>query len=329
MNFPESDNRGLRLFLSVDIAGSTTFKQRHNKGNPEESWVATFTGFFVEFTQLFFTNAEKENSVAYERTELWKALGDELIFSAPVESLAETDALISAFYNTMQEYRKGLRGKQMDLKGTVWTAGFPSRNKLISIPRGKLHDEAEVDYLGPDMDIGFRLGKLATPGPIVASMDLASLYFSSEDKRNMRCYPVGWSSLKGVFSDQPYRIYWLVPSSLQDAKVLSFAPWEMHTSEFAKEWERVQTEPNTMNVSQCHPAWLNEIKDIRKELNDRFGQRLFSPFYWPSSLADGEFPENIDEQIKDEIESPSRHNEVESEDDFRLDTIEATGGNGT
>ena len=80
----------LRLFLSVDMVGSTEYKARSSGAS--NIWVEIFRDFFSKFPLLFagqvgFEFLDEEETPA---VEVWKALGDEAIFVAEPATAEQT-----------------------------------------------------------------------------------------------------------------------------------------------------------------------------------------------------------------------------------------------
>jgi hypothetical protein len=284
---------GVRLFLSVDIAGATKFKGSRPsiKIDPHASaisgidtpWVPVFRDFFIDFPALFKKDLlhaaanEKHSTPGFANgLMLWKMLGDELVFVISIKSEQDTGCTLLAFEQTISGYQAAIRKKhpELKLKGTAWTAGFPIRNRRVLVPQ---HNEASVeDYIGPDMDIGFRLGKLARPGPIVASMDLVDILIGRSYQSQFHCAFVGWETLKGVFADKPYPVHWLV----RKEKPLLLPPWEESVCRFAQGYL------NWVNSKEMPEVTSKRIEETRKVLNEEESLDLFSPYLDPLNMPE-------------------------------------------
>lgn len=313
---------GVRLFLSVDIAGSTKFKASRPSikiddsateiFSPEASWVQVFENFFSDFPNRFNNNLLKELSNKTHFTKglenhlrLWKMLGDELIFVVPIKTEADAGYTLIAFEQTITDYQKTIKSKhpELKLKGVAWTAGFPIRNRRVSVRQA---DGGQVDdYIGPDMDIGFRLGKLARPGPIIASMDLIDILIGRSYRLiPFNCVFVGWETLKGVFADKPYPVHWLVNNKRQ----LDLPPWEESICRFAKSYlDNVHSGEKTDQTK-------DRIEKIREALNNEDKLELFSPYLDPADMPDSH--KKIHEWLAENARS-----EVNSAADFGQDRI--------
>ena len=78
----------------------------------------------------------------------------------------------------------------------------------IKIPEMPGADEsaesAYADYLGPDVDLGFRLAHHAGHGQFIVSLNLAEALAALPQHRDIRFHDVGQAVLKGVFHGRPY-----------------------------------------------------------------------------------------------------------------------------
>lgn len=271
----------LKLFLSVDISGSTNFKnivnlqllqerikQREdlfkilknkikndhrteedieqifnetlykNISKEEADWGITIETTFNDFHTLFLRYLEK-NDIPPESCMLWKALGDEIIYVHDIKNHDTLHKTVTSFSLALREYDKKLKELNiLRLKGLAWTAGFPVRNRIVNFPfpvvnndPDNLHRFPREDYLGPDMDIGFRLGKETWPGIMTISIELAQLLGDVHIKNQMEISLVGWKVLKGVWKNIPYPILW-AKSSTEDLKKHSLDYKEYTTEQF-------------------------------------------------------------------------------------------------
>ncbi len=105
------------------------------------------------------------------------------------------------------------------MKATVWTASFPIINKRIRVPivlaKAGNKEKQLTDYLGPSMDIGFRLSKYSTKDLITISLEVAcilSLAKKSEkifEEEEIKIIHNKLEKLKGIYAGQPYPIFWI------------------------------------------------------------------------------------------------------------------------
>lgn len=170
-----------RIFASVDVAGSTAFKQR----SPEDSgrWANIFKLFFDEFPTTLRACFDKLPILADGKPShamsVWKFVGDEILFSATLDRHEAVVFHVVAFREAINEYTAQLKRKpelaSLSLKGTMWGAGFPVTNVEVNTKLGQGNESDICDYIGPCVDQGFRLCSLADSRKIPLSVDLVYL----------------------------------------------------------------------------------------------------------------------------------------------------------
>ncbi|WP_041678924.1 hypothetical protein [Rhizobium etli] len=155
MSEPASPYQGpivscLRLFLSVDLVGSTAFKQSSqvaqkledsNERDAVEPWFSPIAQFYKEIERLFAREwqsyvagwGKKLNWPSGQSPELWKSAGDELLYTKVLSDHREALACIVCWKRAVSEYRQVLRTNHpsLDMKCTAWIAGFPLTNTEI------------------------------------------------------------------------------------------------------------------------------------------------------------------------------------------------------
>lgn len=256
-------NSCLRIFLSVDIVGSTNFKQllaakgaddkkatSEDASHPGKKWLFPILEFYDQMTTRFIHEWHALSTAANtglfwaagDPPQLWKAVGDELIFTKPLKDHKEAFVCVAALLSTVLKFRDVIKthSRGLDLKCAAWIAGFPVNNAevvLSSLGKGddaiddgdfifanlqRLHrtyeDSAGVrDYIGPSIDTGFRVASLASPRKFVLTADLALMLatVSSTMPATSNCLPrleyyyEGRVPLKGVTNGLPYPIFWV------------------------------------------------------------------------------------------------------------------------
>lgn len=270
MNFdeiPEFLRPRLRLFLSVDLVGSTAFKQSGmlplSKPKDEAAgahWLSPMAEFYREIESRFskewenYTSsvAPKQDWVIDGRPELWKGMGDELIYAKELNSCEEAYACLMTWIKSLRSYRIELRKKHrnLDIKSSAWIAGFPISNAEVIFRSSVGSDSAKIDtgeprvvhydllnrwhteeeerrhlvrdYIGPSIDTGFRVSSLATPRMLVITIDLCYLLFSFKHPTKLFDRPpIRYGErqiLKGVLGGRPYPVFWF--DMLHDDPVL-------------------------------------------------------------------------------------------------------------
>lgn len=242
---PEFLKPRLRLFLSADIVGSTALKQSPRDGTAVSTeWFAIIQGFYIETQRMFLAKWTERSDAGGgaglgSPPELWKVIGDEIVFAKVLSNHRELYVTLSCWCAAIQEVRKFVRSRspRLDVKCTGWTAGFPVMNKEVVVrtgdqdpfegsgdyyvESGKLLNDRylgvatspfSVDYIGPAIDIGFRLAVHATPRRFVISVGTAyiiSLTTPPSKTPELDISYDGATALKGVFGGVPYPIFWI------------------------------------------------------------------------------------------------------------------------
>lgn len=192
----------LRLFLSADLAGSTSFKQSRKSAE----WQRFFTQFYRQLPA--YLQEKKQGRAGCDKLNLWKTVGDEIVFSTPLASAAMVPHCVAAFRQAVAAYRRETieSTKGLDIKCAGWTAGFPVGNLEVTLPTP---GSAQLDYIGPGMDIGFRLVKHASPRKMLLAVELAYLLTIPQLGQGPAIFMDAGMFLKGVARDQTYPCLWL------------------------------------------------------------------------------------------------------------------------
>ena len=200
------DSSCVRLFASVDLAGSTAFKTHGRKDQSERAgpaWVDTFTSFYVGFPRMFERDLGDLKLEKRLRPRLVKIIGDELLLQTEIASSADARKLVRFLATAIAEYTKtSMASLPLRLKATAWIAGFPINNHRVPFDGKGLVE----DFIGPSIDAGFRVAAAATPSKLVVSVDLALLLLAGTDP--LELYFEGTESLHGVLDGRPYPIIW-------------------------------------------------------------------------------------------------------------------------
>ncbi|WP_354265638.1 hypothetical protein [Bradyrhizobium sp. I1.7.5] len=229
----------MRLFLSVDLVGSTAFKSSTGRdSNPTEpypEWVTKFRHFYREFPNILASRYHRALSAQEDHDgynvhlpQVWKTIGDEILFCCRVQSYEHLAACIAAFLGALEDYGRLLDrdGKYLDVKGAGWIAAFPAPNVTVEILRSgtaqadaadqieeALEERADstpgdFDFLGKQIDSGFRTAKNAASDRCSLSLELAWLLADAAHSEmfSAKFSYHGRQTLKGVISDRPYPI---------------------------------------------------------------------------------------------------------------------------
>ncbi len=205
----------LRLFASADLVGSTAYKATQAASKTPE-WAVTFREFFRDlplFIEEMYSQLPEKLPKPTHRFRPWKFLGDEILFEVILTCCHEALSHLHVFRSAISEFPSRQWQKDIGaplplrLKGTAWLAGFPVSNTEMSLASG-------MDFIGPSIDLGFRIAKFSEPRKLILSADLALLMLDAihDLEPDDDQYYLGFSGrevLKGVIGNEPYPILWL------------------------------------------------------------------------------------------------------------------------
>ena len=140
---PDCPSYRIRIFLSVDLVGSTEFKNlaetREQRGIIPR-WAVQIKRFYQTFPDLFHENfGAAAKGIVLDECEtppaIWKTIGDEIVFCGRVYSLEHFSICVSAFVSALERYGLLLEadGLNLDVKGAIWVAGFPAPNITVKV----------------------------------------------------------------------------------------------------------------------------------------------------------------------------------------------------
>lgn len=221
----KKDEKRVFLFISFDMVNSTALKTKKQK-----EWPSIVT--------YFYETIAKEIKDIIIDSEIWKYLGDEIIFYYIIKNVDRLYDIPEYVYKIQEKVVLKIAeifgvGKIVDIKCTMWLAGVrylnPGsisdiekmlegcndiyRNINVSINSGEKTIE---DFLGPDIDIGFRIAKYATKSKVTLSAEYAYLLYclgkpDGSKKIDNRLKIVSFQELKGVWDGRAYPIIWYHP----------------------------------------------------------------------------------------------------------------------
>jgi len=200
------------MFMSADLAGSTAFKSQGQGDADSPLWLEAFEAFFREVPLIMMGQIAAAFAMEDEvpRAGVWKVIGDEIIFMAHPKTPREARLLTVAFYRTIVKYDKQIFERwPLRIKGCCWAAQVSHRNREIEIPEmlGGNADQGYVDFLGPDVDAGFRLASCGGRGQVIISSNLVQLLASQDNPGGIQFHYIGRKVLKGVYSGRPYPLF--------------------------------------------------------------------------------------------------------------------------
>lgn len=201
---------GVYLFFSFDLVNSTQFKASH-----PTIWPVVANRFYELISAEFTTRLSS--------ALVWKFVGDEVLFYKQVGKIEDLQSALPAAYDvlqtTMEVLHKNFKESQelLAVKGTVWIAeagpvipsdagNIPNPFRNIIVNTGSYRNENR-DFLGPEIDAGFRISKFALRQRLVVSAELACVLLRLKIlENNLRI--VTYEPLKGVWGGRHYPIIW-------------------------------------------------------------------------------------------------------------------------
>ena len=199
-HFPQD----LVLLLSVDMVSSAEFKAKNSSLGKRSDWVMAFESFY-EQTPLIL-QLEREQQRLLGELELWKSIGDQLVFLMRPCSEEQLEAECLAFLRGLRTANEWmLQQWGFELHGVAWAFVEGGENVTFRFHRAQLGEGIGFDLIGPDVDLGFRLVSLAPRGAVLAPLALRSMITQSRIALRL----IGESELKGI-NLTPYPLLQLV-----------------------------------------------------------------------------------------------------------------------
>lgn len=216
--------------LETILSSSLTEDQKKDAVKKIEKWFDVLRYFYTESTNIFnnefndLKNNEDESDVGGVPM-LWKTVGDEVLFYQNVTKPRHISNTIIAWRKAMQCLRAGLKAheQRLDVKCTAWLAEFPVENKILVAPSGSMSgasacDSATTfdekmrscngDFVGPSIDIGFRLAALSTSRKFMISLDVA-YFLAKVSTDDISIHYDGRQYFKGVAGGVEYPTFWI------------------------------------------------------------------------------------------------------------------------
>lgn len=225
----------LILFVSFDLVNSTKFKS-YNSFN------------WFNFMYAITENIRLRVQSIDENFQLWKSIGDELIFTIIVLDSKKLEELIQKIFIVLNDIHKAIKNGSifyennnfndqsvyieniqeqnlLSIKATAWIA-LISKNKKNEIRKYNIQYEyliangtKIIDFLGNDIDIGFRISRKCTnPRRLALSLELA--YFLSLNKSiQPKVHIITYIRLKGIWDNKLYPVIWYHDKDIAMCKI--------------------------------------------------------------------------------------------------------------
>lgn len=218
----------VHLFFSYDIVNSTMYKAM--TGN----WPLVIRSLLEDI------RARVHRIDSLSASYLWRVIGDEMIFVLPTYSSAALAEAIDAIFEVTQRISISLKsGKFFDtledqsmqqdeinilktqntlsVKATAWIAvindkiGSPFDNIAFDYSASS-HNQSILEFLGKDIDAGFRLKEHTQDRRLCISVELAYFLLKHNKQKNLQI--MDYTRLKGVWNENLYPIIWYYSSDI-------------------------------------------------------------------------------------------------------------------
>lgn len=292
-------NKEVILFFSFDVVNSSLYKTINYNG-----WASVLMSLFNKIQKIV-----KES---IDGAELWRVLGDEAIFIVRINTENEiykyidiiNDILISMvndlkngnMFENLSYFTKDERDlmkKQniISLKGAAWIAVV---SKMESNGTSAINGEYEnisaqynasdkykiFEFLGNDIDTGFRISKETTERRLIISFELAYM-LSKRTECLSKIFIITYKKLKGVWQNKLYPIIWYYDKDKCNNINFdeSFYYDEIEECELVKEYFNNRVIKDGDRVIRQGYMFTDVIKAFEKILNDRNLEKKIKKIY--------------------------------------------------
>ena len=195
----------LILLLSVDIVGSAAFKADAVQQPGPPSWVQASEAFYTDLPALIEQERRqlsRDGLPTADSLQLWKAIGDQLVFLARPADPHQLEGECLAFLKALhQAHRLMYERWGFGLHGVAWAFPEVGQNMVYRFQQDQLSGGRGFDLIGPDVDLGFRLVALAPEGELLIPLELRRLL----PRQRLEVRLIDEASLKGIRLD-PYPV---------------------------------------------------------------------------------------------------------------------------
>jgi hypothetical protein len=263
--------------LSFDLVNSTAFK-------------TNFRAWHVVI-HYFYELLVKELQTKCEGIKVWKYVGDEVLLYKQITNLDELSKDIPKVFHVCRSVSRAVQNSFdqarnfLSVKATVWIAraaevppqdinglkqqlifggaseeAVESPNIVVRVTSGE--EQQSMDFLGPDVDAGFRIAKFSHSEKLTVSADLAyllSMHGRANDIRRENLRIISYEELKGIWAGRYYPIVWYYEDWKEVAA--SFGYDEEFRSDLIKKARDAGIKPNIDNLKKIFSG-LNKEKQV-------------------------------------------------------------------
>jgi 8-oxo-dGTP pyrophosphatase MutT (NUDIX family) len=270
----KNDRSGIYFFISFDLVNATEYKIRNHE------WHSTFKDFYIDISKKITHEDSPIN-----KAKNWKFIGDEVLFYLKVNNINEIFESLPFINKTVKSIEKSLSKEshyfdKLYVKTTAWIAdvideNFLEKNKekfkatnIIFSPLNKNSKIfQEVDFLGFEVDLGFRISKHSHHNVIALDAKLAYLLYQNRQEikesevfdveKNIKI--VSYENLKGIWRSHHYPIIWYC----ENWSVENIFTYDEHLNN--TKIDKLKDYIENPNKSNEHS--LNKLNKILKDVN--------------------------------------------------------------
>ena len=304
-NISDGNFSGPYVFISFDLINSTSYKSQSG------DWCDLFDNFMEGCARHLKKTMPKAEAALSE----WKRQGDEILFYLEYPDKKSLLLLPANIYRALEGIIKDLERYnrssmvQLSAKATIWSAVVSKNSQAENGERSKgkgslfnvatlqpTFDGKEVfDFLGPDIDTGFRIADYAVSGKLVIDAYLAwyithcveTKQIDSEIEgtvknimNNMKI--VSLENLKGIWYGRRYPIIWYLKEWKDYDDMFLYD--EEYTSVFVKHIKERNKEPKAVtkyleeiltqvNLLDQANLFANKIEEYEKEQTEGYERK--------------------------------------------------------
>ena len=218
----------VNLFFSFDIVNSTKYK------NITRNWSTILNGLLSHILK------QVNRMPALQSSTLWRVIGDEIVFILTINDKQQICESVDAIFEITQRITLLLKTSRfydiiedqniknsdllelktqdiLSIKSAAWIA-------VINNPIKTQFDNTYYDYsiatnnnpirdfIGKDIDTGFRIKNYTQAGRLVINFELAYLLKKYKQINNLKL--IDYTKLKGVWNEELYPIIWYYNSKI-------------------------------------------------------------------------------------------------------------------
>lgn len=249
---PKKQKVFFSIFVSFDIINSTNWK------NYDPKWPKVLQQFFTVSHEMLIKTLSDDPHIALY---IWKTVGDEILFSIQIKKSHQISRVINDLHKLQSDLKSFLEdqtkpNRPISLKSTSWCALLSDISDKFDYETKLGHNyrvdfQGKIDFLGPQIDQGFRISKYSVENSLLISFDLAYLFAKYADpEKDFKLHCIGEEKLKGVWGGEKYPLIFLL-NDQQSSKSFRFQEKsDSDKSEFIK--------------------YINDASENNKEVNFRF-----------------------------------------------------------